>query len=125
MPKCASGNGRKRKMQPDLFTPQTELHEQASLDCQTLMSHLNFHKTFRTRKQICEALFWTDRRLRDVAEQLGSDIIRCQAGFKLVAHFSRDDAPLVLQACDAFESQARKNLSYSTALRRRLHALIG
>jgi hypothetical protein len=80
---------------------------------------------WRTREQICEALGWSERHLRQVAESFGPDIIRSQAGFKLTDQATRDDVPLALQSCDSFLSQGKRMIRYSMALRKKLHALIG
>ena len=85
-----------------------------------LMSH-----GWRTRRELCEHLGWEERKVRDVAETLGAEIVRCQLGFKLTANIDRDDLPAVHQAISAFHSQAAKMEHYANALRRRLHALIG
>jgi hypothetical protein len=61
----------------------------------------------------------------EAAEQLGAEVVRCQAGFKLCDQITREDLDLVKQAIDAFHSQARKMETYAHGLRRRLHAMIG
>jgi hypothetical protein len=108
--------------QPDLFTRDRSANE---IDVDRLRGYLSFQKTFCTRKEICESLGWTERHLREVAEQLGSDILRCQAGFKLTADVTRDDASFALQAIDASISQGKRMIRYALALRKRLHSLIG
>lgn len=114
--------------QSDLFTsppasptagPRVTEGDQANL-----RAHLLSHG-WQTRSECCAALNWDDRKLRAVAETLGTDIVRCQLGYKLTDACTREDVSAALQGCDAFESQAKKNLAYSTALRRRLHALVG
>jgi len=114
--------------QPDLFTPgkaPVELTRGVTESDQlNLRAHLMSHG-WQTRKEICTALVWEERKLRAVAESIGTDIVRCQLGYKLTDTCTRDDVSAALQGCDAFESQAKKELLYSTGLRRRLHALIG
>jgi hypothetical protein len=90
-----------------------------------LTRHLHHHKTFRTRAQITEALGWTERHLRDVAESLGADIVRCQAGFKLTEDITRDELGIALQASDSFLSQGKRMIRYALSLRKKLHHLIG
>jgi hypothetical protein len=88
-----------------------------------LRSHLEAHG-WQTRRQICEALSWTERQVRINAEALGSEVVRGQAGFKLTAQITRQDMEMALQAADAALSQSRKMADYGLALKRRLHALI-
>lgn len=106
-------------VQLDLYPPTTDTDKAA------LRAHLHLYG-WQTRKQLCGALGWTERKVRDVAESMGADVVRGQAGFKLTDAFCRDshDLPAALQAADAAESQAHRMLAYSVALRRRLHALI-
>ncbi len=118
----------------DQSSPQTDLFASVSerphisgaseADKINLRSHLMSHG-WQTRSECCAALSWDDRKLRAVAESLGVEVVRCQLGYKLTNSCTREDVSAALQACDAFESQAKKNLSYSTGLRRRLHHLIG
>jgi hypothetical protein len=89
-----------------------------------LRSHLEAHGGWQTRRQICEALAWTERQVRINAEALGSEIVRGQAGFKLTSRITREDLEMAVQAADAALSQSRKMAEYGLALKRRLHALI-
>jgi hypothetical protein len=82
-------------------------------------------RDWQTREQIANALGWPVRKVRAVAQSLGGQIIRCQAGYKLTAACTRDDAPQMMQAADAAGSQARIGLAYEIAVRRALHSLIG
>lgn len=110
--------------QPDLFSASLLPHGVTETDQSNLRAHLLSHG-WQTRKEITSALAWDDRKLRAVAESLGTDVVRCQLGYKLTDTCTRDDASAALQGCDAFESQAKKELAYSQGLRRRLHALVG
>ena len=107
--------------QPDLFSPAIN-----AADRDHLRTHL-YHRGWQTRRQLCQALGWTERQVRDVAESMGADIVRGQAGFRLTEQINRDsqDFSFALQAADAAESQAHKMTAYALALRKRLHALIG
>lgn len=111
-------------MQTDLFVP-TSTPPAVSTDADHLRNHLSYYKRWRSRKEICESLGWTERHLRDILEELGADVVRCQAGFKLTADITRDDVPLVIQSIDAFISQGKRMIRYALALRRKLHSLIG
>jgi len=107
--------------QPELF-PNV-----ASADKDLLRAHL-FNFGWQTRRQICLATGWSERKVRDVAESFGSDIVRGQAGFKLTDQVNRDnpsDLARAMQAADSFASQGNRMLNYSAGLRRRLHAIIG
>jgi hypothetical protein len=114
--------------QPDLFAPPTATAVLppgvTEVDVANLRAHLMSHG-WQTRREICEAMFWDERKLRDVAETLGPEIIRCQLGFKLTDLVTREDLAAVKQCVDAFRSQGQKMLNYSESLRRRLHAIIG
>ena len=81
--------------------------------------------TWQTRFQLCAALNWSNRKVRAVAQSLGSEVIRCQLGFKLANQITRDDLPAVKQALDAFHSQAVLHETYCQSVRHRLHALTG
>jgi hypothetical protein len=113
--------------QPDLFSaPQpSTLNSQLSTAQELLHGHLHYYRVFRTRAQICEALNWTEREIRTVAESLGPAIVRCQAGFKLTQDITRDELGIALQASDSFLSQGKRMIRYALALRRSLHHLIG
>jgi hypothetical protein len=78
-----------------------------------------------TRKEVAIALGWSERKVPDVAETLGAEIVRGQRGFNLVKKIGRDDLPAALQAADAFLSQGKKMIRYAMALRRKLHERIG
>lgn len=125
--------------QPDLFSPPvapppggcknpesvSSPSDLRSRQQENLRAHLGYYKTFRTRAQICESLGWTERQLRDVAESLGADIVRCQAGFKLTADIQREELGIALQASDSFLSQGKRMIRYALSLRKNLHHLIG
>lgn len=81
---------------------------------------------WQTRRQVCAALGWSERKVRDVAESLGAEVVRGQAGFKLTDQLDlRTDISIALQARDAAISQGKKMIRYGFALGRRLHARIG
>jgi hypothetical protein len=91
---------------------------------QRLVLHLQAMNDWQTRKQLCASIGWSERQLRDVAESLGTDIVRGQAGFKLTSQITRDDLPQALQSADAFVSQGTKMIHYALKLKSKLHALI-
>ena len=107
-----------RMTQAEMFGDQTTYEQEA------LRSHLRLYG-WQTRRQICDALAWSERKVREVAESLGVEVVRGQAGFKLTSAVTREDWPAVEQAIEAFHSQARKNEAYALALRRRLHEMVG
>lgn len=109
------------------YPTQAELpiDDRTSPDGCVLRSFLANQKTWLTRADICKCLGWTERRVREAAEQLGAEIVRCQLGFKLTAQLTRDDLALAQQAVDAFWSQGRRMLRYSLALRKRMHSIVG
>jgi hypothetical protein len=80
---------------------------------------------WQTRRQICDALKWPDRKVRDVAEAMGTEIVRCQLGFKLWDQLTREDISAAKQGADAALSQAKKMEAYGLGLLRKLHGMIG
>ncbi len=93
-------------------------------DADRLRAHLRYYG-WRTRAQICEALGWSERQVRSIAESLGADIVRGQTGFKLTEQLTREDLGAAHQSADAYLSQGKRMIRYSIALRHRLHTLIG
>jgi hypothetical protein len=112
--------------QPDLFTPLTSpaAHGATEPEQANLRAHLLSHG-WQTRRDLCTALNWDERKLRAVAESLGADIVRCQLGYKLTDTITREEFSAAIQGCDAAESQAKKQLAWALGVRRRLHAIIG
>lgn len=76
---------------------------------------------WQTRKQLADAFGWSERKIRDVAESMGSAIVRGQRGFKLTQDLTRDDLGHAAQAADAALSQGKRMIRYGLALRRKLH----
>ena len=79
---------------------------------------------WQTRREICNRTDWSERKLRDVAESLGSGIVRGQRGFKLTKHLTREDLSSAAQAADAALSQGKRMIRYGLALKRKLHGMI-
>ena len=79
---------------------------------------------WQTRADIRAALGWCDRKTRDTAESLGSEIVRGQRGFKLTSELQREDLSAAAQAADAALSQGKRMIRYGLALKRQLHAQI-
>ncbi len=111
--------------QPDLFPTPPSPAGLSPADISNFRAALISAGCWQTRAQLCQSLGWPDRKVREAAEQLGPEVVRCQAGFKLCDQITREDLDLVKQAIDAFHSQARKMETYAHGLRIRLHALIG
>ena len=114
--------------QQDLFTaPAADQlpHGITQADLACFRAQLISAGTWQTRSDLSRTLGWPDRKVREVAECLGHDVVRCQLGFKLTELVTRDDLSAVKQAIDAFHSQAHKMEYYANSLRRRLHALVG
>ena len=80
---------------------------------------------WQTRRQLVEGLGWPERKIREVAEMMGADIVRGQHGFKLTEQLTRDDLADAKQAADAAISQAHKQETYGVALLRRIHQMVG
>jgi len=109
--------------QPDFFVSETP--PPTPTDAQKLRGFLKFQKTWCTRADICSCLGWTERQVRAAAEQLGPEIVRCQAGFKLTMDITRDDTALALQGAQAAVSQGKRQIRYGLAVLKRLHSIIG
>lgn len=77
---------------------------------------------WQTRQQLSDSLGWSERKIRDVAESMGSEIVRGQRGFKLTSDLERDDLSAAAQAADAALSQGKRMIRYGLALKRKLHA---
>jgi len=108
--------------QPELTLEPPAPVDQADLD--RLRTWLVDHG-WQTRKQIEEQFGWAPRYIRELAEAMGADIVRGQAGFKLTEQITRDELPAALQSADAFLSQSKKMAAYGHELKKRLHAIIG
>ncbi len=89
-----------------------------------LRSHLKLHG-WQTRKELSLRFGWSERYIRELAESLGSEIVRGQAGFKLTDSIEREDLAQALQAADAFLSQGKRMIRYALALKKRLHQKVG
>lgn len=77
---------------------------------------------WKTRRQLTAFFGWGERKLRDVAESMGSEIVRGQRGFKLTRDLERDDLSVAAQAADAALSQGKRMIRYGLALKRKLHS---
>lgn len=107
------------------MTAQLELLREGVTDADiaSLRARLAVHG-WQTRKQLVKALGWSERKIRDVAELMGTEVVRGQQGFKLTEHIGRDDFPDAIQAADAAISQAKRMMRYGFGLKKRLHAII-
>lgn len=105
--------------QPQLFPEGVSEAEVAELRA-WLLTH-----GWQTRRQLAEGLGWSERKIREMAESMGADIVRGQHGFKLTEQLTREDLEAAKQAADAAISQAKKQEAYGLALLRRLHQLVG
>ena len=112
--------------QTNFFNPShSTLPDGITTADQADLRSLVMSRDWQTREQLATALGWPVRKVRAVAQSLGGQIIRCQAGYKLTADCTRDDLPLMTQAADASGSQARIQLAYELDIRRSIHALVG
>lgn len=80
---------------------------------------------WQTRAQLVAGLGWDERKIRDVLEDMGADVVRSQRGFKLTEQLDRSELGAGKQAADAALSQAAKQQAYGLALLRRIHGLVG
>jgi hypothetical protein len=73
-----------------------------------------------TRTELSFIMNWSPRKVREAAEQLGAEVVRCQKGFKLTCLLTTTEISDGEHAIRAFKSQAEKMQSYAEALRVRL-----
>ena len=90
-------------------------------DVQRLKDFLGL-EGWQTRHEVSTCLGWSERKIRDVAESMGSEIVRGQRGFKLTADLEREDLGIAAQAADAALSQGKRMIRYGLGLKRKLHA---
>jgi hypothetical protein len=101
------------------------LHEGVTdADVEALRGWLATHG-WQSRKQLHTGLGWSERKIRDVAELMGSGVVRSQVGFRLTEQITRDDVSAALQAAQAAISQGKRMIRYGIALKNRLHEVIG
>lgn len=105
--------------------PELNFYRPGVTECDTyqLGTHLRLCG-WQTRRQLSDSLGWSERKIRDVAESMGSAVVRGQRGFKLTAELERDDLSAAAQAADAALSQGKRMIRYGLALKRQLHAQI-
>jgi len=77
------------------------------------------------REQIVKLTGWSERTVRALAEAMGADVVRGQAGFKLTADLADEEIGLGLQAARVRIAQGQHELRYGLALLRRLHGRVG
>ncbi len=88
-------------------------------DVDMLRSYLGAKQCWQTRAQLCKALDWTDRRLRDAAEHSGGQIIFGQLGMRHIRHASSAE----VSACKAtLRSQAAKMMARETEIDHAYHS---
>lgn len=92
-------------------------------DVETLRAWLSTHG-WQTRRDLVAGLGWTERKVRIVAELMGANIVRGQAGFKLTTQLTREDLGSAVQAADAALSQGKRMIRYGLALKRKLHQAV-
>lgn len=76
---------------------------------------------WQKRKHIFREFGWSDRKIRDVAQSMGADVVRGQLGFNLTSQVKREEIGHAVAAADAFISQGKQMMRYGIALKRRLH----
>lgn len=79
---------------------------------------------WQTRNELAVALDWSERKIRDVAESMGGEIVRGQRGFKLTRDITREELGDVAQAADAALSQGKRMIRYGLSLKRKMHQQI-
>lgn len=103
--------------QPDFFDGRI-----TPAEIEKLRAHLDRYG-WQTRKQLSAVLGWSDRKVREVAEQLGAEVVRGHTGFHLTATLTTADMEHAYQAAHAALSQSRKMAHYGETLRYRLDLL--
>lgn len=88
-------------------------------DVDVLRCYLGAKQCWQTREQLCKALAWTDRRLRDAAEHSGGAIIFGQQGMR---HGFHSSAAEKLACINTLRSQAAKMTARATEIEHQHHA---
>ncbi len=102
--------------QLELFSSR---QHQLDEDVAVLRSYLGAKQCWQTREQLCKALDWTDRRLRDAAEHSGGSVIFGQQGMRHGFHASDAEK---LACINTLRSQAAKMNARATEIEHNHHA---
>lgn len=77
---------------------------------------------WQSRAQLCKSLQWTERKVRDVANAAGREILRGPMGFNLTMNCSLDE---ILRCADCFRNQAVEMDTIQLGWRQIAHAKVG
>lgn len=88
-------------------------------DVDVLRCYLGAKASWQTREQLCKALDWTDRRLRDAAEHSGGSVIFGQKGMRHRFHASEAEK---LACINTLRSQAAKMNARATEIEHAHHS---
>ena len=103
----------------DLFSPQRAL---AEADAKVLSRFLYLAGDWRTRKQIAEALGWSDHaRIRHAANAAGGDVIFGQRGMRHLRHATSEE----VAACLSTLSSQRNELDLRILVTQRKYHSFG
>lgn len=103
---------------------QLDLNRPTDAEVETLRAWLAAHG-WQTRRELAAGLNWGERKIRQVAEAMGAEIVRGQQGFKLTDSLQRDDLAAAVQAADAAISQGKGMIAYGFRLRKLIHQRVG
>lgn len=109
--------------QPELdFTPRKPAPPTGD-EVARLLSHLRECSGWQTAKQLSAALGFRDRKIRQLAEKSGGEVVSApgSSGYK---HITRCTGEEISHAADQLRSQGRRMLERSIRLRRAAHNII-
>jgi len=92
-----------------------------SVHVASLVALLRSTHRWWTRAELGEQFGWTDREVRAVVAAAGAEVVKGQRGFCHVEHATTEE---ITHAANQSESQGKRMLDYSLALRRRAHQAI-
>lgn len=92
-------------------------------EVEILTAYLRNHPGFHTAKQLAQALAYTDRQIRQIAEQSDGSIIS-GPGSPGYCHITHCDPETIGHIAETLRSQARRMIARSIRIKRRAHQLI-
>lgn len=92
-------------------------------EVEILVAYLKNHPGFHTAKQLAEALAYTDRRIRQIAEA-SDGLIISGPGSPGYCHLHHCPSEQLAHIADTLRSQARRMLARSIRIRKRAHSII-
>lgn len=92
-------------------------------EVEILVAYLKNHPGFHTARELAQALAYTDRRIRQIAEA-SDGLIISGPGSPGYCHLHHCPSKQLAHIADTLRSQARRMLARSIRIRKRAHTLI-